>query len=166
MLELTTTYSAVYSYRKARSDEQAQIFLLYRAVMRDHIEQIWGWNEQWQENDFAEHFIPEQITVVLAKGSLVGYVHIDPQSEALYIRMLLLAPEHQRKGVGARILVSVLSSASKQRLGVKLQIFKTNDPAKRFYERHGFQVVGETPTSLVMEFDGQQTFQPTQKPRD
>ena len=57
--------ATAYSYRSARSDEQAQIFHLYRAVMRNHIERIWGWDEQWQETDFAEHFIPEQITVVL-----------------------------------------------------------------------------------------------------
>jgi hypothetical protein len=26
------------------------------------IEQIWGWDSQWQENDFSEHFNPEQVS--------------------------------------------------------------------------------------------------------
>lgn len=142
-----------YSYRKARSDERAQIFQLYRTVMRSYIEQIWGWDEQWQENDFREHFEPDQITVALVGGKLVGYAQAEPQSEALYIRMLLLAAEYRRQGIGARLLQVVLSAASEQHLGVKLQVFKINESAKRFYECHGFRVVGETSTSLEMEFD-------------
>jgi ribosomal protein S18 acetylase RimI-like enzyme len=142
-----------YSYRKARSDERAQIFQLYRTVMRSYIEEIWGWDEQWQENDFREHFEPDQITVALVGGKLVGYAQAEPQSEAFYIRMLLLATEYRRQGIGARLLQVVLSAASEQHLGVKLQVFKINESAKRFYECHGFRVVGETSTSLEMEFD-------------
>jgi len=121
--------------------------------MRNNIEQIWGWDEKWQENDFSEHFKPEQTTVVTAGAEIIGYAQVEPKSEALYLRMLLLAPEHQKKGVGTSILRRVLSVASEQRLGVELQVFKINESAKRFYERHGFRVVGETPTSLVMAFN-------------
>ncbi len=142
-----------YSYRNARSDERAQIFQLYRTVMRSYIEQIWGWDEQWQEREFAEHFEPDQITVALVGEKIVGYVQVEPQSEALYIRMLLLAAEYRRQGIGALILGLVLSAASEQHLGVKLQVFKINESAKRFYERHWFRVVGETSTSLEMKFD-------------
>ena len=91
--------AAAYSYRKARSEERAQIFQLYRAVIKNYIEQIWGWDEQWQENDFAEHFEPNQITVASVGEKLIGYAQVEHQSEVLYIRMLLLAPEYQRKGV-------------------------------------------------------------------
>jgi ribosomal protein S18 acetylase RimI-like enzyme len=100
-----------------------------------------------------EHFEPDQITVALVGEKLVGYIQVEPQGEALYIRMLLLAAEYRRQGIGALILELVLSAASEQHLGVKLQVFKINESAKRFYERHGFRVVGETSTSLEMKFD-------------
>lgn len=142
-----------YSFRPATPEDQALLFELYRAVMGGYIEQIWGWDSQWQKDDFSEHFDPDQITVVLRESQPIGYVQVEKHSYVLYIRMLLLAPEHQKKGLGANLLKWIISSASKQHLGVKLQVFKINAPARRFYERHGFKVVGETPASLEMAFD-------------
>ncbi len=142
-----------YSFRRANPEEQAQLFELYRSVMGGYIEQIWGWDSQWQKNDFSEHFDPERVTVVLCEEQAVGYVQVENHSGEHYIRMLLLAPEHRKKGLGANLLKRVIAAASEQNRGVKLQVFKINAPAKRFYERHGFKVVGETPTSLEMAFD-------------
>ena len=118
--------------------------------MQRYIEEIWGRDQQWQENDFAKHFEPENITVVLAESELIGYAQVERQNENLFIRMLLLSPEHQRKGVGTLLLEQVLKVAANQSLGVQLQVFKINESAKLFYERHGFRVESETPTSLVM----------------
>jgi ribosomal protein S18 acetylase RimI-like enzyme len=142
-----------YSFRPANPEDQAQLFELYRSVMGDYIEQIWGWDSQWQKDDFSEHFYPDQITVVLRESQAIGYVQVEKHSYELYIRMLLLAPEHRKKGLGANVLKRVISAASKQHLRVKLQVFKINAPARHFYERHGFTVVGETPASLEMAFD-------------
>lgn len=143
----------MYSYREARESEQLELFQLYRQVMKEYIEQIWGWDQQWQEKDFAKHFDPRNITVASTEVELVGYAQIEQQKETLFIRMLLLAPKHQRKGVGAQLLGKILQSAAAQSLEVRIQVFKINKGAKRFYEHQGFQVTGETPESLVMEFN-------------
>jgi ribosomal protein S18 acetylase RimI-like enzyme len=148
-IKLTVTYS----YREARGSEKAELFQLYCQVMKENIEQIWGWDQQWQENDFAKHYEPKNITVACTKAELVGYAQIEHQKETLFIRMLLLAPKHQRKGVGAQLLSKILHLAAAQSLGVRLRVFKINKEAKRFYEHQGFQVTGETPESLVMEFN-------------
>lgn len=144
---------AEYSLRPASVDDKAQLFDLYRSVMGGYIEQIWGWDSQWQEKDFSEHFDPEGVTVVLCEKQAIGYMQVENHSGVLYIRMLLLAPEHQKKGLGANLVKRIIAAASEQKLGVKLQVFKINAPAKRFYERHGFKVVGETTTSLEMAID-------------
>jgi GNAT superfamily N-acetyltransferase len=145
--------TAAYTYRLARDDDQARLFRLYRSVMKSHIELIWGWDEQWQEHDFSEHFEPNWITVVLSRNEPVGYAQVEPRSNVLYLRMFLLDPEHQNKGVGTGVLKRIISAASEEHLGVMLQVFKINKPARRFYEHRGFRVVGETSTSLVMELD-------------
>jgi ribosomal protein S18 acetylase RimI-like enzyme len=144
---------AEYSFRRAIPEEQAQLFELYRSVMGTYIEQIWGWDSQWQENDFSEHFDPERVTVVLHEEQVVGYVQVESHSGEHYVRMLLLAPEHRKKGLGANLLKRVIAEASEENRGVKVQAFKINVPAQRFYERYGFKVVGETPTSLEMALD-------------
>lgn len=153
MIDLKHIMEAVYSFRPAYLEDQAELFELYRSVMRNHIEQIWGWDDQWQHDDFTEHFDPSLVTVVLCGEKVVGYVQIEPNSSELYLRMLLLTPEHQKKGLGGNVLKQVLSTASEQHLRVKLQVFKSNASAIHFYEHYGFQVIGDTPTSLVMMFN-------------
>lgn len=140
------------SFQQATKHDEAVIFDLYCRVMKEHITEIWGWDQEWQENDFMKHFSPENITVVREENKAIGYSQIENQGNQLYIRMLLLLPKHQRKGIGSRLLNAVIEKAKAQSKGIALQVFKVNEQAKRFYEHRGFQVQGETPSSFTMVF--------------
>jgi len=140
------------SFQQATKHDEAVIFDLYCQVMKEHITEIWGWDQEWQENDFMKHFSPENITVVREENKAIGYSQIENQGNQLYIRMLLLLPKHQRKGIGSRLLNAVIEKAKAQSKGIALQVFKVNEQAKRFYEHRGFQVQGETPSSFTMVF--------------
>lgn len=118
--------------------------------MRSFISEIWGWDEQWQENDFSAHFDPQGITLAYKERSLVGYSHVENQGGQLFIRMIVIHPHHQRKGIGKRLLESVIASGKEQSKGVGLQVFKINGRAKQFYERYGFKVEDENITSYIM----------------
>ena len=139
-----------YAYRKAEESDRDAIYHLYRLVMRSFISEIWGWYEQWQRTDFSTHFDPKGITLAFQEHELVGYSHIECQDSQIFIRMIVVHPHHQRKGIGTNLLASVIALASKQSKNVGLEVFKINEVAKVFYERHGFNVEGETPSSLIM----------------
>lgn len=139
-----------YSYRKAEQTEKEAIFKLYCLVMRGYISEIWGWNDQWQENDFSTHFNPKGITVVHEERELVGYSHVENRGNQLFIRMIVVHPHHQRKGIGSTLLESVAASGKEQSEKVGLEVFKINDEARKFYEKHGFNVEDETSSSYVM----------------
>jgi len=142
-----------YSYRKASRIEKEAIFELYRVVMSGYISEIWGWNEEWQENDFATHFNPEGVTLVYKENELVGYSHIENNNDQLFLRMIAIHPNHQRQGIGKTLLESFISSGKEQSKSLSLEAFKINTEAKRFYERHGFNVEGETLNSYVMRLN-------------
>lgn len=137
--------------RGAAADDREPLFRLYRRVMQPFIAEIWGWDAHWQARDFAEHFQTANITVAEADGTLAGYVHAEREPEFVFIRMLLVAPAHRGLGLGTRLLRVVLDTKAPQSAVARLQVFKINHTAKRFYERRGFQVAEETPTSWVME---------------
>ena len=139
-----------YTYREALPTEHAIIFDLYRLVMREFITAIWGWNESWQADDFAAHFNAKTITLVHHETTLVGYSQIDHSIDRLFIRMIVVHPQHQHQGIGTRLLRTVIDmgEAHSQRIG--LEVFKINRAAKQFYKRHGFKVEGETASSFVM----------------
>jgi GNAT superfamily N-acetyltransferase len=86
----------------------------------------------------------------LAGNKLVGYCHVEDRGSALFIRMLLVLPEFQGKGIGTRLISAVIESARARSKGVSLQVFKVNKPARRFYAHHGFRVAGATPGSITM----------------
>ncbi|MGZ4970804.1 MAG: GNAT family N-acetyltransferase [Methylobacter sp.] len=142
-----------YSYRKASRTEKEAIFELYRVVMSAYMSTIWDWNETWQENDFATHFNPEGITLVYKANELVGYSHVENNNDQLYLRMIAIHPNYQRKGIGRKLLESFISSGKEQSKSVGLEVFKLNTEAKRFYEGHGFKVEGETLNSYIMSLN-------------
>ena len=118
--------------------------------MRGYISEIWGWDEQWQENDFSTHFDLQGITLVCKEHELVGYSQVENRGGQLFIRMIVVHPHHQRKGIGSKLLESVIASGMEQSKSIGLEVFKINDEAKKFYEWYGFNVEGETTSSFVM----------------
>jgi len=118
--------------------------------MRDYISEIWGWDDQWQENDFFSHFEPDDITLVLKEQGLAGYSHVENRGGQMFIRMIVVHPNHQRKGIGSKLLESVIAAGKVQSKSIGLEVFKINHEAKKFYERYGFNVEDETSSSYVM----------------
>ena len=139
-----------YAYRKAEEQDREAVYQLYRLVMRGFISDIWGWDEQWQQTDFSTHFDPHDVTLAFHDDELVGYSHVEKREGQLFIRMIVVHPTYQRKGIGKKLLASAIESAGEQSKSVGLEVFKINGVARAFYERHGFNVEGETPTSHIM----------------
>jgi ribosomal protein S18 acetylase RimI-like enzyme len=140
----------IYSCRKAEEADREAIYRLYCLVMHGFISEIWGWDEQWQRNDFSTHFDPRGITLAHQKHELLGYSHVENRGGQLFIRMVVVHPHHQRKGIGSKLLEAVLASGNEQSRSIGLEVFKINGGAKKFYEEFGFNVEGETPKSYVM----------------
>ncbi|NOX16094.1 MAG: GNAT family N-acetyltransferase [Epsilonproteobacteria bacterium] len=139
-----------YSYDRAKKIEKESIFELYRMVMGDYISEIWGWNEQWQINDFTINFNPKKIIVVHKNNILVAYSHIENENDKIHLRMLAVHPSYQGKGIGAKLVKSFVSIGKKQSKSLCLDVFKINIKAKCFYEKHGFSVISETDFSYKM----------------
>lgn len=139
-----------YTYRKAEEIDREAIYQLYRLVMRGFISEIWGWDEQWQQADFLTHFDSHGITLALQHNELIGYSHTESRDDQLFIRMIVVHSHHQREGIGRKLLGAVIASAREQSKHIGLEVFKINNVARAFYERHGFNVESETPSSYVM----------------
>ncbi|MET9513436.1 GNAT family N-acetyltransferase [Streptomyces flavidovirens] len=89
--------------------------------------------------DFFRYVVvPEQETwVAESGGAVVGMMALEPGR----IEQLYLAPEHRGLGIGDRFV-----QLAKERSpgGLELWTFQVNEPAHRFYERHGFRAAERT----------------------
>jgi ribosomal protein S18 acetylase RimI-like enzyme len=120
-------------------------------VFRSHIEEIWGWDEDWQRQRFREEFAESETTAVLSAGQTVGYVQVVVEADQLLLRNIALHPDAQGQGLGAKLVEELMVRANRRDLPIVLGVFRTNPGAVAFYERLGFVRSGETETHVRME---------------
>ena len=66
-----------------------------------------------------------------------------------------LTPESRGRAVGTRLLESFLAEARQRRLpGVRAVVYESNGPARRFFERQGFEPLGRQPAFKPPPEDG------------
>ncbi|PWB43140.1 MAG: hypothetical protein C3F19_03565 [Rhodocyclales bacterium] len=138
------------TYRRAEEADREAIYRLYRLVMRGLISRIWGWEEQWQLDDFASHFDPHSISLACQGRTLAGYSQVEHRDGLLFIRMMVVHPGFRRNGIGRKLLGDAIASADMQSESIGLEVFKINNKAKAFYESHGFMIEGDTTSSYIM----------------
>jgi|GEM_PF-3955722 ribosomal protein S18 acetylase RimI-like enzyme len=84
----------------------------------------------------------EEDVVFVARelGALAGYLALRRESErSLLIEQVLVAPGHERRGVGRRLLAYAEGFAVHERVpALRVVVERTNDPARDLYRRLGF----------------------------
>ncbi|MFB9377904.1 GNAT family N-acetyltransferase [Kineococcus gynurae] len=120
--------------RRGDADAITDVFLAARAglgflpVLHTDDETRW----------WAEHVVLAEHDVVLVRdgnGVVRGFAAV----RGAWLEHLYVHPEAQGRGLGTRLLTDVLDRAGDE---VRLHVFLPNTGARRFYERHGFELVG------------------------
>ncbi len=75
-----------------------------------------------------------------------GYGFVNDATPELSIAVL---PEHRGRGIGTQLLEAILADARKQYTAVSLSVDLVN-PARRLYERFGFEAVENQGDSITM----------------
>jgi ribosomal protein S18 acetylase RimI-like enzyme len=139
-----------YSLRPVAVADREFLWYLHRATMKDYVDATWGWDEQFQRRMFDENLDPEKQRIVVVGGEDVGVISTERRGDALILYNIRVSPDHQRRGLGTRLVRDVLEEASREGLRVDLSVLKVNLEARRLYERLGFALVGETETHHLM----------------
>ncbi len=146
---MPATHTA-YTLRLSQPEDMDFLFALHRTTMRVHVERIWGWDDDGQKARFADYYPTAERRIVVVDGLDVGALTIDYRPDAVFISNIEILPAFQGRGLGAHILTDVIRRAQDEGLPVELQVLKIN-PARRLYERLGFQVTGKTETHYLMQ---------------
>ncbi|MCB0137956.1 MAG: GNAT family N-acetyltransferase [Caldilineaceae bacterium] len=121
------------------ADEDAAIEL-WRRTWAHHFPHIdfnarvaW-WRERWKQE-----LIPvAHVVIAEANNTLAGFVTCAP--EIRYLDQLVVAPEYW----GSSVAPALLDEAKRLSPdGLDLLVNKDNNRAIRFYEKHGFQYIGD-----------------------
>ena len=97
------------------------------------------------------HF--EYAQILLRGATPVGLLKLRRLPGEWEIVQLQLASELRGQGTGSALLQQILAEATRSRVAVKLSVLKSN-PARRLYERLGFQHMGEDEHEYHLRWNG------------
>ncbi len=137
------------SLRPAVDGDFGFLYALHAATMKEYVDQTWGWDEAFQQTRYQESFIPGDTRIITWDGTDIGMLATEEREADVFLSLIEIDPGHQRQGIGALIINTVIAEARRIGKPVFLHVLKVN-PAKRLYDRLGFSVVSETPTHFYM----------------
>jgi ribosomal protein S18 acetylase RimI-like enzyme len=135
--------------REARTEDAEALYAIHEAAMRDYVTQTWGsWDDGAQRAFWREHWVPGREAIEV-DGELAGFLDVEDRDDHVWVGNIELHPRFQCEGIGTVILRDIQLDAAKRGLEARLQVLKVN-PARRLYDRLGFEVTGETDTHWQM----------------
>lgn len=92
----------------------------------------------------------EHAEIVICDGIPCGLLKVSKSPEIWEVVQIQLDRKVQGKGVGRALLEEAIAAAELAGVEIKLSVLKSN-PAKRLYERLGFETIGEDAHEYLMQ---------------
>ncbi len=135
--------------RPAAPVDSNVLYSVHEAAMRDYVAETWGsWDEAEQRAFWREHWFPGR-EVIEVDGEMAGFLDVEDREDHVWVGNIELHPGFQGQGIGTAIVRDIQADAARCGHDVRLQVLKVN-PARRLYQRLGFELTGETETHHQM----------------
>lgn len=142
-----------YTLRPAVKGDYDFLYHLIEVCLKEYVDATWGWDDDFQQGYFAEHFDITGCWIILVDGRPAGQITVIAQDQRYFISGIYILPQYQNRGLGSALIQDVLTQARKNGRPVTLQVLKANQPARRLYERLGFVITAEKLTHYAMQWD-------------
>jgi ribosomal protein S18 acetylase RimI-like enzyme len=154
----------VISLRPATEADRALLLEVYAATRAEELAAVpWSAEEKRaflqqqfdaQDKDYRARRQDAQFLVIEVDGAPAGrlYRSFLDESPARELRIIDIAllPEFRGRGIGSSLLADLMAEADAAGLILSLHVEKWN-PARRLYDRLGFEVTGENDVYLRLE---------------
>jgi ribosomal protein S18 acetylase RimI-like enzyme len=145
--------------RPATAEDEAFLYELYASTRAAEVA-AWGWTpaqaQQFLQMQFraqrgyaAYPGATEQI--IEWEGQSVGHWMVGRSADEIRLIDIALLPEYQRRGFGTSLLKDLQRTARDERKPIRLHVAYGN-PARLWYERHGFKLLAERGAHELMEW--------------
>jgi GNAT superfamily N-acetyltransferase len=137
--------------RACRDDERAAILAIVNAAAEAYRGVIPA--DRWHEPYMAAAELDAEIEAGVtfwgyeADGEPIGVMGVQDVGDVTLIRHAYVAPGSQRRGVGRALLEQLVATTGRP---ILVGTWAAADWAIRFYERHGFELVGPERTAELL----------------
>ena len=106
-----------------------------------------------QRTHYATHYPDAGYKIITLDGADIGRLYVRRTDSDIVLMDIALLPAFRNRGLGSRILQTLLDEASAARLAVTLHVEANNPRARAWYERHGFVEVSSSGVHTFMRRD-------------
>jgi len=136
-----------FSLRASTGEDAAFALHVTEACMRVYAERSWGtWNGRADLNLAFDK-------IIQLAGRDIGLFGVDRHWDYWFLDKLYLLPPYQNQGLGGCLLQQLIDGARSAQVVLQLTVLEVN-PARRFYERHGFVLTHTISPRHHMEWRG------------
>lgn len=145
--------------RPVQDDDLPFLLAVYGSTRADEMAQL-PWSDdqksaflksqlEAQHTYYAQVFPSAEREVLLVDGDPAGRFYVDRGLNEIHVIDIALLPPYRNRGIGSRLLGEILAEG--ERTGVKVTIYvEKNNPAKRLYQRLGFEVIDQDDVYCLM----------------
>ncbi len=143
-----------YELRNAQDGDYGFAERLYLATMKPLLSRLGALDEPELIANFKRQYEPGDARIVVVDGVDAGWLQISETEREICLYQIHIGPAYRSRGIGTELMQDLLTRARDR--PVSLYVVR-NNPAKAFYERLGFKVVGEDETKIHMKWEDQNT---------
>lgn len=139
-----------FKLRKATQNDYDFFYYVKKIVLKQYIETIWGWNEDFQRQFHAENYHLDNTFIIVVNERDAGTLEIKEDVNSIFISSLYILPEYQNRSIGTRIIEDYIAKARAAKKRVELEVLKLNTGAQKLYHRLGFALMERDDTKYFM----------------
>lgn len=139
---------------------------LYISTRWDEVAVLIDWTEQqklsflseqfsFQHAHYMEQYAGADFLIIKQGANQIGRLYKEYRADEIRIIDIALLPEYRGKGIGGKIMKSILAEAEKKGIAVRIHV-EHNNPAMKLYNRLGFKKIGDSGVYFFMEWTKQQ----------
>ena len=150
-----------FTLRPAMPEDRNFLYQLKKEVNLGYISAIWGWDEDYQQEEFDRDFQKrEEFSVIVSDDADAGFLQLQRGTDFLNVAEIHLLPAFRGQGLGTAVLRYIQALGDKEGLPVLIGCFRANQGARDLYLRLGFQPAGESDTHYLF------LYYPTKLPQE
>ncbi len=139
-----------YSLQPASQADALWIAELRAVVLKEDLTRLNRYDDVRVRQRFLDSFQPEYTQVIRVDSSAIGCIAVRPEQEGKYVlEHFYIHPDHQGKGIGSAVLAEALSDSKLHGRVVTLNVLQ-GSPARRLYERYGFELTQQDEVDVFM----------------
>jgi len=143
--------SAAWTLRPAGDGDRPFLLALRRATMDPHFARL-GLARSDDEHRLRIDHRFDAASIVERDGRAIGLFKVVRDATPWVLEQIQLLPEAQGSGLGGALLADLVAQARAARAPIELHVLKGN-PARRLYERAGFEARAEHEHGVTMVLD-------------